>query len=197
MFILTILFYLFLVIISFILIVILFLKFGKVFGGKAPKEFADKYVQSPHFRQGRFHNIVAPIIDRSLPDFQGNNPFSKQEKHMPKSSIPHQKINPSLLLEKPSQTRITWLGHSSFIIETSAKVILVDPMFSSTPSPVQWIGRKRYAPPFISLQDLPEIDVVLITHDHYDHLDYSSIKKLRNKVKQFVVPLGISGHLTT
>jgi L-ascorbate metabolism protein UlaG (beta-lactamase superfamily) len=90
------------------------------------------------------------------------------------------------------------LGHSAFIIQAKGKTILLDPMFGNVPAPHPWLGTKRYNPEMpITIEELPEIDIVLFSHDHYDHLDYGSIKKLKDKTKQFVVPLGIGAHLET
>lgn len=83
------------------------------------------------------------------------------------------------------------LGHSSIAMKIDQQLILTDPVFSERASPVQWAGPKRFHQPPISLQELPNIDAVLISHDHYDHLDKASIKTLTDKVDVFIVPLKI------
>ena len=77
----------------------------------------------------------------------------------------------------------------------SGKNILFDPVFSKRSSPVQFAGPKRYTPPPCTIADLPEIDILIISHDHYDHLDKPAIKKLDSKVKQYVCPLGVEKRL--
>lgn len=91
---------------------------------------------------------------------------------------------------------LTWFGHSSYLIQTSGLNILVDPVFSSRVSFTSYLGPRAYAfSTDISLQDLPPVDIVILTHDHYDHLDYRTIRQLRNSVKAFYVPLGVGAHL--
>jgi N-acyl-phosphatidylethanolamine-hydrolysing phospholipase D len=95
--------------------------------------------------------------------------------YVPQYSVPDlEKIkNPD-----PSKIQITWVGHSTFLIQVAGLNILTDPMWSARASPVQWAGPKRFARPGIALIDLPKIDVVLISHTHYDHLDRATIKNL-------------------
>ncbi|HAQ07839.1 MAG TPA: hypothetical protein DCR24_10060, partial [Bacillus bacterium] len=97
---------------------------------------------------------------------------------------------------KGGNARITWFGHSAFLLEIEGKSILVDPMFGRAPSPFPMFGGKRYSGtlPF-EIEEMPIIDAVLLSHDHYDHLDYGSIMKLKEKVKQYFVPLGVGSHL--
>jgi hypothetical protein len=76
------------------------------------------------------------------------------------------------------QPLITWLGHSAFLLQLDGKTILLDPMLSKRASPFQWIGPKRFDGTLsVTVDDLPSLDAVLISHDHYDHLDYYSIKE--------------------
>ena len=89
----------------------------------------------------------------------------------------------------------SWFGHSSLFIQMDGKNILFDPVFSNRSSPVQFAGPKRFTPPPCSIKDLPEIDILIISHDHYDHLDKIAIKKLDSKVKKYVVPLGVEKRL--
>lgn len=92
--------------------------------------------------------------------------------------------------------RVTWFGHSAFFLEIEGKKLLFDPMFGSRPSPVSWAGTKRYSSELpIMPEDFPEVDAIIISHDHYDHLDYSSIRKLKNKTPRFIVPLGVRDRL--
>jgi len=87
--------------------------------------------------------------------------------------------------------RFVWLGHSSVLVELEGKRILIDPMFSERASMISWAGPKRFQPPPIEMRDLPAIDAVLISHDHYDHLDEQSIRELADKTASFHVPLGV------
>ncbi|WP_246434794.1 MBL fold metallo-hydrolase [Teredinibacter haidensis] len=114
---------------------------------------------------------------------------------------PRQKIPLSILsaehleqLPKDSDTVIR-LGHSSVFLNIGGKKWLIDPVFSERASPFSFLGPKRFHPTPISLEDLPDIDGVLISHDHYDHLDEASIKSLARSVKHFIVPMGVDRHL--
>ncbi|MDW6003288.1 MBL fold metallo-hydrolase [Vibrio mangrovi] len=88
------------------------------------------------------------------------------------------------------------LGHSTVLMKLGKQWILTDPMFSQHASPVQWMGPERFHPAPIAIKDLPEIDMVLISHNHFDHLDEDSIVRLAPKVKQFLVPAQIGKILT-
>jgi N-acyl-phosphatidylethanolamine-hydrolysing phospholipase D len=90
----------------------------------------------------------------------------------------------------PGTIQLTWIGHASFLIQVGGLNLLTDPVFSDRVSPVPFIGPKRKAPPGIPFDDLPRIDAVLISHNHYDHLDKPTIKKLGNAPRYFI-PLGL------
>jgi L-ascorbate metabolism protein UlaG (beta-lactamase superfamily) len=95
-----------------------------------------------------------------------------------------------------TDTQLVWLGHSSFILRIGGKTVLLDPVLSRRASPFQFAGPKRYAGSAVITPDaLPHVDAVIISHDHYDHLDYDTIHKLRTKVGRFFVPLGVGAHL--
>ncbi|XP_012928963.1 LOW QUALITY PROTEIN: N-acyl-phosphatidylethanolamine-hydrolyzing phospholipase D-like [Heterocephalus glaber] len=90
--------------------------------------------------------------------------------------------------------RATWLGHATLLIETDELIFLIDPIFSSRASPFQYLGAKRFRPPPCMIEELPRINAVLISHNHYDHLDYNSVVALNerfgNELRWFV-PLGL------
>lgn len=91
--------------------------------------------------------------------------------------------------------RAIWLGHSSVYLELSGLRLMIDPVFSEYASPFPGIGPRRFHPPPIALGDLPNIDAVVISHDHYDHLDMPTIQHLSSKGSRFFVPLGVGAHL--
>jgi L-ascorbate metabolism protein UlaG (beta-lactamase superfamily) len=99
--------------------------------------------------------------------------------------------------ERPPATglRLTWFGHSAFLVELDGIRLLVDPVWGPRASPVSWLGPERWYDPPMALADLPAIDAVLISHDHYDHLDLPTIQAMRGWTAPFIVPLGVGAHL--
>ena len=91
--------------------------------------------------------------------------------------------------------RITWLGHSTNLIEIDGTRVLTDPSWSERASPISWLGPRRWFAPPIALGKSPKIDVVLISHDHYDHLDHRTIMAMSDWSSPFIVPLGVGAHL--
>ena len=90
---------------------------------------------------------------------------------------------------------MTWFGHSSILIEIDGKRVLTDPVWGPSPSPVGWIGPSRWYEPPVALENLPSVDAVLISHDHPDHLDYSTFEVIKDWDTTFFVPLGVGAHL--
>ncbi len=152
---------------------------------------------SLNYNEGKFHNSVSTIMNtsdqgmiRSTLDFLRGDP-----RRTPDHPLPAVAIADSVGLGKEN-LQVTWLGHSTCLIEIDGQFLLTDPMFSDRASPVSFLGPKRFARELnFKPEDLPKIDAVLISHDHYDHLDYHSILALQNKVKAFYVPLGVGRHL--
>lgn len=168
-----------------IIITTLFIKLSPVFGGKVSQEQKARYRDSPQFRQGKFAHANSNFELYKSADLAKNSSQPKIRRQ-PKEAIPFVKLTAKDLENKTKQARFTWFGHSTFLVEIDGKNILIDPMFSPTPSPIQAIGRKRYTGELpLDIKELPPIDAVLITHDHYDHLDYKSIIAIKNNVKQF------------
>lgn len=99
-------------------------------------------------------------------------------------------------LMRSTTPQVVWLGHSTTLIRIGGKTLLTDPILSRRASPFQFAGPKRTISSLpITVEDLPAIDAVLISHDHYDHLDYGTIKKLQHTTGKFFVPLGVGAHL--
>ncbi|WP_444942889.1 MBL fold metallo-hydrolase [Microbulbifer sp. ZKSA006] len=113
----------------------------------------------------------------------------------PVKPMPLRQIPTTELRAPEAESAVYRLGHSTVLIRMDDQYILTDPVFSKRASPVQWMGPKRFHPLPIEIRDLPSIKVVVISHDHYDHLDKNSIRALRDKVEQFVVPSGVGQHL--
>jgi L-ascorbate metabolism protein UlaG (beta-lactamase superfamily) len=163
--------------------------FGKVPSG----ERLNRMKQSPQWHGDKFENPQPIWSDMKSAVMQS---FRASPDATPKQPIPVI-INVKAELQQPltSQLRVTWLGHSTSLIEVDGTRILIDPVWSERTSPVSWLGPKRWYKPLIKLADLPHIDAVLISHDHYDHLDRATIEAMKDWDTQFLVPLGIGAHL--
>ncbi|MDR2034405.1 MAG: MBL fold metallo-hydrolase [Helicobacteraceae bacterium] len=155
------------------------------------EDFA-RYEGLEYFKNGRFQS---PEDTPSYPDrIRGGRGgwarFLTRSPNAPKDEIP--KVKP--VFGAPNEELAAyWLGHSSLIIEIEGERILVDPVFGNA-APIPFaVG--RFTPPVLTPKELPPIDIVLITHDHYDHLEYATIRALRESVPRFVVPLGVGAHL--
>ena len=160
--------------------------------GKSPDgERLLRMQRSPNFRDGVFVNNIAlynPFMDAPERWFDSSE-FAKPAA-MPVVVRP----DPSVF-DVTTSLRITWLGHSIALIELGGVRFLTDPVWAARVSPYAWVGPERWYPPPVALDALPPIDAVLISHDHYDHLDTETIQALVGKVDSFVVPLGVGAHL--
>jgi L-ascorbate metabolism protein UlaG (beta-lactamase superfamily) len=106
-------------------------------------------------------------------------------------------IDSAALYKTPpaSGLRVTWFGHSSMLLEIDGTNIVVDPLWSERASPFSWLGPKRWYAPPATIDELPHVDAVIISHDHYDHLDRASIQAFNARGVRFIVPLGVASHL--
>lgn len=116
--------------------------------------------------------------------------FSKPEGYIPESVLPVETLNPSQWGGQ-RDSQFAWLGHTTFLIQLDNKVILTDPIFSQRAGSFGWVSPKRYSKTITSTDILPTVDVVLITHNHPDHLDEDSIKSINHKARHFIAPLAV------
>lgn len=184
--------YIFLGLLLFVFVVWLFLKLWPSFGGRVSKSQQEEYrKRANNYVNGKFQNETSFSVMSKRDE---ENHFVSTKGVKPLEDLPSEK--PSFL-ERPEMRdfSITWFGHSTLLIQMSGMNILVDPIFSDYASPVQFIGPKRFSYPSITIDEIPNIDIVLITHDHYDHLDYLTIRKIDSKVGEYIVPLGVENHL--
>ncbi len=177
----------------------LFMSFHPVFGGKPSKTEKDLYATSANYKDGIFVNSIETNMTMSfkegiklLPEYFGKHPGREPQESLPVINLDSTSIQNSLL----QKNTLTWFGHSAFLMTLEGKKVLIDPMFGETPSPVSFLGSKRYSSRLpLEIEKLPTIDLVLFSHDHYDHLDYHTILKIKDKVTMFYVPLGLGAHL--
>ncbi|MDO9434741.1 MBL fold metallo-hydrolase [Hydrogenophaga sp.] len=122
--------------------------------------------------------------------------FETKEGAVPVDAIPVRRIDRAMLdALDPNANHIVRLGHSSHLLKLRGQYWLIDPVFSDRVSPVQWAGPKRFHAPPLSLQELPPITGLILSHDHYDHLDEGTIAYLRERVQRYFVPLGLRARL--
>ncbi len=177
---------------------VLFMKLSPQFGDAPAGERLERMERSPNYRDGKFHNPVptqmggAADMARGAVDY-----FRGGETREPGSPLPSVKLDRAAFGEGNQQLRLAWLGHSTVLINMDGVVLLTDPVFGKgRTSPVPMMGPKPFAyTEDISLEDLPVVDLVLISHDHYDHLDHRTVLALRDRVKKFFVPLGVAARL--
>lgn len=150
------------------------------------------YTQSPQFRDGSFHNPVLPHKPglREMPRLLWRFLFDKPVDAVPAVPLPMTTLTRAALLAAPDHSLFR-LGHSTVLIKLDGAFWLTDPVFSERASPVQWAGPKRFHPPPIAIDELPPIRGVVLSHDHFDHLDRGAILALADKVDHFLAPLGV------
>ena len=165
--------------------------------GKAPS--GERLIQiqnSPQYKNGKFENqSFTPDLAEgaSMAGVLFEFFFKKVERKTPKDLIPSIKTN--LLELSLDQDILVWFGHSSYFIQLEGKRFLIDPVFSGNASPIPGTTKSFKGSDIYTVDDFPEIDYLLITHDHYDHLDYDTILKLKPKTKKIITALGVGSHL--
>ncbi|MGE8440677.1 MAG: MBL fold metallo-hydrolase [Comamonas testosteroni] len=169
-----------------------------LFGDLPSGERLARNERSPNYADGAFHNqIDTPMrtTDQSELSMWMQTLFGEKGQVRPPGTIATAKTDLNAL--NPAQDLVIWLGHSSYFVQLSGKRILIDPVFSTNAAPVPGAVRAFNGTSIYTAQDMPEIDALLISHDHYDHLDYPSIKTLKPKVRQVVAGLGMGAHFAT
>jgi L-ascorbate metabolism protein UlaG (beta-lactamase superfamily) len=162
------------------------------FGSTPKNERLKKVRQSSNYYAGHFQNInPTPQITTSFWNviFQSS---SRQRK--PKDKIPAVKTNFYEL--NPQENLLVWFGHSSYYFQIEGKRFLVDPVFSRVASPVSFINTAFAGTDLYKPADIPDIDYLVITHDHWDHLDYPTVKELKPRIGKVICPLGVGEHFT-
>jgi len=149
---------------------------------------------APRDVDGRFENLIGELSHGSLavrfPFFLRRIAGSFRDR----PGAPERIANDGALLRENAEhstPTVTWIGHSTMLVQMDSVTFLTDPIWSDTPSPVSFAGPRRFVPPGVAMQDLPPIDFVVVSHNHYDHLDLPTLVALaeRNPETRFFVPL--------
>jgi L-ascorbate metabolism protein UlaG (beta-lactamase superfamily) len=165
----------------------------QAFGGRAHGQRLARMQRSPQWRDGSFRN-PQPLQN----SFRGviSGAWHASDHTGPTGALPVVTGDRKHWASPPgSGLRVTWLGHSSLLIEIDGYRLLTDPVWGARASPFGWVGPRRWYPPPFALGELPVLDAVLISHDHYDHLDQQTIAAMKDWKTRFIVPLGVGAHL--
>ncbi|HCY42307.1 MAG TPA: MBL fold metallo-hydrolase [Prolixibacteraceae bacterium] len=167
-------------------------KFGKSPAG----ERLERIRKSANYENGSFQNqSKTPVMAEDVSYFavMKDGLFNRSKRNAPKDILPSKKVN--LLTLDPETDVLVWFGHSSYLMQIDGKKILVDPVMSGHASPFSFMVKSFNGSDVYSPEDLPEIDYLFITHDHWDHLDYKTVLKLKPKVGKVITSLGTGAHL--
>ncbi|ANH60736.1 MBL fold metallo-hydrolase [Dokdonia donghaensis] len=178
----------------------LFTAFYPSFGGDVSKERQQAYTASAQYDKGVFINTNSAVPKtRSFTELMSLLKYSlttEVQNGRPKEDLPVQKIDSAAVANYTGPARLVWYGHSSFLLQMEGKNILLDPMLSEVAAPHPWLAEPRFNSEYpLDIPELPVIDAVFFSHDHYDHLDYDTVLQLKAKTTQFYVPLGVGVHL--
>lgn len=173
---------------------LLFLQFSPQFGARDKAFSIDKMVQSKHFDGEIFENLEG-ALSNSISLSTMRRYFGSPNRE-PDWLIPVQQRQLEAFQAQDPRTRLTWFGHSAVLLEIDGKRVFIDPMLSSVPAPLPWLAGKRFNPRLpLKVDDIPALDAIVVSHDHYDHLDYQTIARLKERTQRFFVPLGVGSHL--
>jgi L-ascorbate metabolism protein UlaG (beta-lactamase superfamily) len=169
----------------------------QVIGSKAQGARLERMRASARFRDGVFQNTlpVGPGLKPGTALATVKEYMCGGQRRVPTGSLPI--VNPLDAWLRPAESglRATWLGHSTVLLEIDGMRVLTDPVWGERVSPLSFAGPKRFHPAPAEIEKLPRIDAVVISHDHYDHLDYPSILRLARLDVPFVTSLGVGAHL--
>lgn len=168
------------------------------FGATPKGERLERILKSPNYDGTSFVNQHNVVLSFSFSDYM--TMFKRlifgDEQRNPDINIPVNRLTTADFSNADKdQLYVTWMGHSSVLLELDGRRILTDPVWSERTSPISFMGPSRFHPIPIELEQLPDIDIVIISHDHYDHLDKDAVQFLANKGVTFLTTLGVGAHL--
>jgi L-ascorbate metabolism protein UlaG (beta-lactamase superfamily) len=166
------------------------------FGALPTGENLKKIQKSAWYRDNQFVNQhTTPQLTEGANFFSILKEFfvDKSKQKIPPAPLPSVKSN--LLNLDRDKNILVWFGHSSYFMQVDGKTFLVDPVFSGNASPLRFTTKSFLGSDIYTTDDLPEIDYLILTHDHWDHLDHKTILRLRQKIKKIITGLGVGAHL--
>ncbi|MCG8698494.1 MAG: MBL fold metallo-hydrolase [Bacteroidales bacterium] len=175
------------------LAVVLFMQLPR-FGKQATGERQSKIEQSPNYKDGQFQNLSpTPMLTEGVSYWSMSKEFFFGETKVPKDLIPS--IKTDLKSLNPSDNVLIWMGHSSYFMQVDGKRILVDPVMCGYASPFSFTTKAYKGSDIYTTDEIPEIDYLFITHDHWDHMDHNTLIKLKPKINMVICGLGNGAHL--
>jgi L-ascorbate metabolism protein UlaG (beta-lactamase superfamily) len=167
------------------------------FGKKSSGERLERIRNSPNYKDGKFQNLSKNT------DLGGESSFNlygmlkeiffkRNGRRQPSGELPSVKTDLKNL--KSDENVVIWLGHSSFFLRLDGKTMLIDPVIGGYASPTSIYNRSYKGSDIYTSEDFPYIDYLFISHDHYDHLDYETIVKLKPKIRKVITGLGVGSH---
>lgn len=167
----------------------------KITGQLPAGKYKEQIMQSPHYKNGSFQNLSpTPMKPEGLSYWKMMRTFFKKHPDTaPPSPVPV--IKTDLHQLHTSKPVLVWFGHSSYLLRIHGKNFLIDPVFSGNAAPLSFMVKAFPGANVYHAADMPAIDYLILTHDHYDHLDYQTILRLRKKIKAVYCSLGIGAHL--
>ncbi len=165
------------------------------FGASPSKEDKKRYDHFFNFKDGKFQNISStPML---TPNYSWTKLIKEQLFEIPLEAVPKQAI-PSIKTDlknlSAGEDVLVWFGHSSYFIQLDQKTYLIDPVFSGNASPIPGTNKAFEGTDIYQAEDLPKINFLIITHDHYDHLDYPTIINIKEKVDKIICGIGVGNH---
>jgi L-ascorbate metabolism protein UlaG (beta-lactamase superfamily) len=167
-------------------------QFGKLVSGNELKQIQN----SSHYKNGQFQNLSeTPQLtgDASMFKVMREFFFNKDKRNIPAGTLPSKKTD--LFKLNSHENVLVWFGHSSYFLQLDGKKFLIDPVLSGHASPLRFTAKSFKGSDVYTTDDVPPIDFLLLTHDHYDHLDYKTIMQLKSKVSKVITGLGVGTHL--
>lgn len=182
-----------------ILAVFIFFRTAPQIGGEAKGARLERMKQAPNYQDGKFQNVVETKMEmtwKTLRKTLGHYLFADKSDKNPKETIQVVPFNKAAFAADTSDVVFAWFGHSTILLKMQDVTLLIDPVIvGERASMFSFMGPERFDySHHITLEELPDIDAVLLSHDHYDHLDYPTIQALKGKVKRFYLPLGVGAH---
>src|SRR4051812_20017953 len=167
------------------------------FGSRASGQRLERMRSSPRFADGTFRNTsaVAPGLKRGTALSTVGEFLLGGQRRTPPAPLPSEDPRPAW--QRPIETglRATWLGHSTVLVEIDGRRVLTDPVWGERASPMRFAGPKRFQPVPVPIAGLPPLDAIVISHDHYDHLDYPTLLEFVKSDVPIVTSLGVGAHL--